>query len=227
MFDSNGLLESTRGGLSEQQQKYAHAADPSRDFVASIERLKPTILIGASTRGGAFDRAVITSMSALNQRPIIFALSNPTDKAECTAEQAYTWSGGKALFAAGVQFPKVTLDGQTHLPGQANNIYVFPAIGLATWAARPTRLTEGCFLAAAEAIADQVDPEERARGMLFPSQRDIFSTEVTTAVRVAEFMFDRGLAQVPRPDDLRAWLEGLLYEPTYGLATASSSGAIG
>ena len=215
MFDIDGLLEPSRAGLSEAQKVYAHKATPSKDLALAIESLKPTILIGVSTRGGAFNQRVVEAMSRLNQRPIIFALSNPTDKAECTAEEAYTWSNGKALFAAGVQFPDVTLNGQTFHPGQANNFYIFPAVGLATYVARPRRLTDACFIAAAEASADQVGPSLRARGMLFPSQADILETEVTTAARVAEFMFDEGLAQVERPRDIRAWIEGQLYKPQY------------
>ena len=181
----------------------------------TIETLKPTVLIGVSTKGGAFNQRVVEAMSRLNERPIIFALSNPTDKAECTAEQAYTWSKGKALYAAGVQFPDVTVDGKTFHPGQANNFYIFPAIGLATYVARPRRITDECFIAAAEASADQVGPDLRAKGMLFPSQANILETEVTTATRVAEFMFDKGLAQVERPRDIRAWIEGQLYKPQY------------
>jgi malate dehydrogenase (oxaloacetate-decarboxylating)(NADP+) len=172
-------------------------------------------LIGFSTKGGAFNRQIVEAMSKLNERPIFFALSNPTDKAECTAEQAYTWSNGKALYAAGVQFPEVTLNGKTFHPGQANNFYIFPAIGLATYVARPRRLTDACFIVAAEASADQVGPELRAKGMLFPSQANILETEVTTATRVAEFIFDQGLAQVKRPPDIRAWIEGQLYVPHY------------
>jgi malate dehydrogenase (oxaloacetate-decarboxylating)(NADP+) len=114
-----------------------------------------------------------------------------------------------------VQFPDVTFNGQTFHPGQANNFYIFPAIGLATYATRPRRLTNECFVVAAEASADQVGPELRAKGMLYPSQANILETEVTTATRVAEFMFDQGLAQVDRPRDIRAWLEAQLYEPRY------------
>jgi malate dehydrogenase (oxaloacetate-decarboxylating)(NADP+) len=213
LFDANGLLEPSRADLSAEQKLYAHQAAPSRDLVATIARIKPTILIGVSTQGGAFDQRVVETMSRLNERPIIFALSNPTSKAECSAEQAYGWSKGSALFAAGVQFPDVSLDGHTFHPGQANNFYIFPAIGLATYAARPSRLTDACFVAAAHATADQVGPGEQARGMLFPSQSEVLETEVTTAIRIAEFMFDQGLAQVTRPDDIRAWLESLLYAP--------------
>jgi malate dehydrogenase (oxaloacetate-decarboxylating)(NADP+) len=215
LFDVDGLLEPSRRDLSEAQKPYAHKAEPSNDLVKTIERLKPTILIGVSTKGGAFNKRVVEAMSRLNERPIIFALSNPTNKAECSAEQAYTWSKGKALYAAGVQFPDVTLNGTTFHPGQANNFYIFPAIGLATYAARPRRLTDDCFIVAAQASADQVGPELRAKGMLFPSQANILETEVTTAARAAEFMFDKGLAQVERPRDTRSWIEGQLYKPQY------------
>jgi malate dehydrogenase (oxaloacetate-decarboxylating)(NADP+) len=215
LFDINGLLESSRIDLSEAQKVYAHKATPSKDIVTSLEAFKPTVLVGVSTKGGAFNQHVVEAMSRLNKRPIIFALSNPTDKAECSAEQAYMWSNGKALFAAGVQFPDVTINGHTFRPGQANNFYIFPAIGLATYAARPRRITDECFIVAAEATADQVGPDLRAKGMLFPRQADILATEVTTAARVAEFMFDKGLAQVERPRDMRGWIEGHLYKPQY------------
>jgi len=213
LFDINGLLEPSRTDLSPEQQVFAHKAPPSKDLVATIERVKPTILVGVSTTGGAFNQRVVAAMSRINERPIIFALSNPTQKAECSAEQAYAWSGGRALFAAGVQFPDMKLNGRTFHPGQANNF--FPAVGLATYVCRPRRLTDACFIAAAQASSHQVGPELRAKGMLFPSQSNILETELTTAIRVAEFMFDQGLAQVERPRDLRAWIEGQLYNPVY------------
>ena len=215
LFDIDGLLEASRTDLSEAQKEYAHKATPSKDLVTTIETFKPTVLVGVSTKGGAFNQRVIEAMSRLNERPIIFAISNPTDKAECSAEQAYTWSNGKVLFAAGVQFPDVTVNSQNLHPGQANNFYIFPAVGLATYAARPRRITDECFIVAAEATADQVGPDLRAKGMLFPSQADILATEVTTASRVAEFMFEKGLAQVERPRDIRAWIERQLYKPQY------------
>jgi len=215
MFDIDGLLESTRADLSPDQKIYAHDTIPTKDLIHAIQTIKPTVLIGVSTKGGAFTQGVIEAMSRLNERPIIFALSNPTNKAECTAEQAYRWSNGKALFAAGVQFPDVTLNGQTFHPGQANNFYIFPAVGLATYVTRPRRITDECFIVAAQASADQVGTDLREKGMLFPSQANILETELTTATRVAEFMFDKGLAQVERPRDIRAWIEGQLYKPQY------------
>ena len=215
MFDIEGLLVASRTDLSPDQKVYARNAAPTRDLVEAVENLKPTVLIGVSTKGGAFTQKVVEAMSRLNDRPIIFALSNPTNKAECSAEEAYRWSNGKALFAAGVQFPDVTLNGQTLRPGQANNFYIYPAVGLATYVARPRRITDACFIVAAQASADQVGPDLRAKGMLFPSQANILETEVTTATRVAEFMFEQGLAQVERPRDIRGWIEGQLYKPQY------------
>ena len=215
LFDINGLIEPSRADLSASQKIYAHKAAPSKDLAKTIETLKPTILVGVSTKGGAFNQQVIEAMSRINEQPIIFALSNPTDKAECSAEQAYTWSKGKALFAAGVQFPEVTIKGKTFHPGQANNFYIYPALGLATYVARPRRITDECFIIAAQASADQVGPELRARGMLFPSQSQILEMEVSTATRIAQFMFEKELATVKQPADIRKWIEGQLYSPHY------------
>ena len=212
---STGSSRGPARHLSAAQKLYAHQAPPSADLPGTIDALKPTILIGVSTQGGAFGPRVVEAMSRVNQRPIIFALSNPTDRAECTADQAYTWSKGKALFAAGVQFPPVTLEGQTFHPGQANNFIIFPAMGLAVYVARPLRITDEMFIVAAQATADQVRQNERDRGMLFPSQTDILETEVTTATRVAEFIFDQRMASIQRPADIRGWIESRLYRPRY------------
>jgi malate dehydrogenase (oxaloacetate-decarboxylating)(NADP+) len=215
MFDVNGLLETSRKDLSPSQRTYAHAGPPSHDLVAVIGRVKPSILIGVSTQGGAFTQQVVEAMSRLNERPIIFPLSNPTAHVECTAEQAYTWSKGKALYAAGVQFPDVTVAGKTFHPGQANNFYIFPAIGLAVYAARPKRIPDEAFLVAARASAAQVGEQDRQHGMLFPPQSDILRTEVTTATKVAEYFFEAGLAQAARPANVGAWLENMLYRAEY------------
>ena len=149
------------------------------------------------------------------ERPIIFPLSNPTDKAECTPEQAYTWTDGRALVACGVQFPDVTVGGKTYHAGQANNFYIFPAVGLAVYAIKPKRITDRMFIEAARASADQVSRDDRDRGMLFPKQSHILETEITTATRVAEYIFDQAEASVPRPKDMRAWIEAMTYNPAY------------
>jgi len=215
LFDVNGLVEASRADLTDAQKQWARDDKPTKQFVDVIERFKPTILVGVSTKGGAFTKEVVEAMARLNERPVIFALSNPTTKAECTAQEAYTWSNGRALFAAGVQFPDFEMNGHQYRPGQANNFYIYPAIGLATYACRPTRLTDECFIVAAHATADQVGPSLQAKGMLFPSQDHILETEITTASRIAEYMFDAGLAQVPRPREIRAWIESQLYRPAY------------
>lgn len=215
MFDVNGLLQAKRDDLSDAQRPYAHNVKPADDLLDAVKALKPTVLIGVSTTHGAFNKAIVEEMAATNERPIIFALSNPTEKAEVSAEDAYAWTKGKVLYAAGVQFPDVTLGDQTYHPGQANNFYIFPAIGLAVYATRPKRITDAMFITAARASADQVGPDLRDKGMLFPSQRDILETEVTTATRVAEYIFDQGEATVERPTDIRAWIERMLYTPDY------------
>jgi len=215
LFDVHGLLQPKRDDLSDVQKPYAHPAAPTDDLLDVVKALKPTVLIGVSTTQGAFTKAIVEEMAANNDRPIIFALSNPTDKAEVTAQDAYTWTKGKVLYAAGVQFPDVTLGDRTYHPGQANNFYIFPAIGLAVYATRPKRITDAMFIAAARASADQVGPDLREHRMLFPSQRNILETEVTTAARIAEHIFERGEATVERPADIRAWIEAMLYTPDY------------
>ncbi|MFM7818973.1 MAG: NAD-dependent malic enzyme [Verrucomicrobiota bacterium] len=215
MFDVNGLLESTRTDLVDFQLPYAHVHAPTRDFVAAIESLKPTTIIGVSTIGGAFNRQVVEAMARVNPRPIILALSNPTEHAECTAEQAYTWSGGRSIYAAGVPFPPVHLGGNTFLPGQANNFYIFPAVGMAIYATQARRVSDEMFIEAAKAVADQVAPELLQQGLLYPLQANILETEIKTAARVATLVFDSGLAGVPRPADMEAFIRSHVYTPTY------------
>jgi malate dehydrogenase (oxaloacetate-decarboxylating)(NADP+) len=215
LFDVNGLLESSRTDLYGFQQPYAHAHAPSHDFTAVIESLRPTAIIGVSTKGKAFDQRVIETMARLNERPIIFALSNPTEHAECTAEEAYRWSGGRALFAAGVPFPPVRCGDRTLIPGQGNNLYVFPAVGLAIVATKARRVTDEMFVVAARAVADEVTQAELDSALLYPPQSNILQTEVAVAVKVAETIFTRNLAGVDKPPDVRRFVEGQLYKPEY------------
>lgn len=215
LFDVHGLLESTRTDLVDFQLPYAHPHAPTKDFVAAIESIKPTTIIGVSTIGGAFSREVIEAMSRVNERPIVLALSNPTSCAECTPEQAYTWSKGKAIYAAGVPFSPVHLDGKTFLPGQANNFYIFPAVGMAVYATRAKRVTDQMFIEAASAVADQVSPELLQQGLMYPLQANILETEIKTAARVAKLVFDSNLAQVDRPADMEAFIRKHVYVPEY------------
>jgi len=215
MFDINGLLESTRKDLVDFQKPYAHHHEPTRDFVAAIESIKPTTIIGVSTIGGAFNQKVIEAMSRINDRPVILALSNPTEHAECTPEQAYTWSKGKAIYAAGVQFGPVHFNGQTFQPGQANNFYIFPAVGMAIFATQAKRVTDAMFIEAGQAVADQVPSDLLQQGLLYPLQSNILETEIQTAARVAKLVFDAGLARVERPADMVAFIRKHVYKPEY------------
>ena len=215
MFDIDGLLEDTRKDLVDFQKPYAHRHAPTRDFVAAIESIKPTTIIGVSTVGGTFTQKVIEAMSRINERPVVLALSNPTEHAECTPEQAYTWSKGKAIYAAGVQFPPVHLNGKSFLPGQANNFYIFPAVGMGVYATQATRVPDELFIEAAQAVADQVPSELLNQGCLYPLQSNILETEIQTAARVAKLVLDLGLARVTRPTDMVAFIRKHVYRPEY------------
>ena len=215
MFDVNGLLETSRTDLVDFQRPYAHQHAPTKDFVAAIESIKPTTIIGVSTVGGTFTQRVIEAMSRINERPVVLALSNPTEHAECTSEQAYTWSKGKAIYAAGVQFPPFRFNGQTFLPGQANNFYIFPAIGMAVFATQASRVTDEMFIEAARAVADQVPADLLNQGSLYPPQSNILETEIQTAARIAKLVFDSGLARVKRPSDMVAFIREQVYRPEY------------
>jgi malate dehydrogenase (oxaloacetate-decarboxylating)(NADP+) len=225
MFDVNGLLESSRKDLVDFQKPYAHQHEPTRDFVAAVESIKPTTIIGVSTIGGAFTRKVVEAMSRINDRPVILALSNPTEHAECTAEQAYTWSKGRAIYAAGVQFGAVHYNGRTFLPGQANNFYIFPAVGMAIFATQAKRVTDAMFIEAGQAVSDQVSPELLKQGLLYPLQANILETEIQTAARVAKLVFDLGLAQVDRPADMVSFIRRHVYKPEYPSEAAAATKA--
>jgi len=221
MFDVNGLLASSRKDLVDFQKAYAHDHAPTRDFVAAIDSIKPTAIIGVSTIGGAFTQKVVESMSRINERPVILALSNPTEHAECTPEQAYTWSRGKAIYAAGVQFTPVRYNGETFLPGQANNFYIFPAVGMAIFATQAKRVTDEMFIEAGQAVADQVPSDLLKQGLLYPLQSNILEAEIQTAARVAKLVFDSGLARVPRPADIVTFIRGHVYKPEYSKGLAA------
>jgi malate dehydrogenase (oxaloacetate-decarboxylating)(NADP+) len=233
MFDTQGLVVAGRPGLAAHKLPYAHRLPPSKPFdhldpasecpqiVAAVEDFKPTILIGVSGKalkagvGRLFAREVVETMSRHNERPIIFALSNPTEHHECLPEEAYAWSRGKAVYAGGVQFPPVHLESQTFMPSQANNLYIFPAVGMAIYATKAKRVTDAMFIEAAHATADQVTPEQLKLGMLFPPQSNILEVEIQTAARVAKLVFDSDLAGVDRPADMEAFIRRHLYKPEY------------
>jgi len=227
MFDTQGLVVAGRPGLAAHKLPYAHDLPPSKPFnhldlateqpeiIAAIDDFKPTVLIGVSTIGKLFSKEVVEAMSRHNALPVVFALSNPSEKHECLPVDAYTWTAGKVVYAGGVQFPPVHLDGKTFLPSQANNLYIFPAVGMAIYATNASRVTDEMFIEAAHAVADQVSDQQLKLGMLFPPQSNILEVEIQTAARVAKLVFDAGLARVERPADMLAFIREHVYTPAY------------
>lgn len=215
MFDINGLLVKSRTDLAEHQLQFAQDSEPSDDFAATILKIKPTAIVGVSTVGGAFNQQVIENMSAVNERPIIFPYSNPTTHSECTAEQAYTWSKGKAIFASGSPFAPVQYEGKTFTPGQGNNVYIFPALGMAIFATQATRVTDDMMLTAAEAVAEQVTQADFEKGLIYPNVDDILDVSMKVAERLAELIFDSGLATVERPENIKEFIKTKMYVPCY------------
>ena len=215
MFDVNGLLVQSRTDLADYQKQFAHQGDFTSIFADAVLQVKPTAIIGVSTVGGAFNQQVIENISLVNERPIIFPYSNPTSHSECTAEQAYTWSKGKAVFASGSPFAPVTIDSRTYTPGQGNNVFIFPAMGLAIYATKAKRVTDEMFIAAAEAVAEQVTPDDFEKGLIYPQVKDIMKVSLHVAVKVAKQIYESGLAGIEKPDDLQAFIKTKMYVPEY------------
>jgi malate dehydrogenase (oxaloacetate-decarboxylating)(NADP+) len=215
LFDIRGLMATSRSDLLEFQKPFAQDRAPVSTFVDAIKLLKPTAIIGVSTVPKLFNRQVIETMAQINERPIIFPYSNPTSRSECTAEEAYNWSGGRAIFASGSPFPPVELGGRTFVPGQGNNVYIFPAMGMAVFGTEAVRVTGEMFIVAAKAVAEQVTEESLATGLIYPPQSRIFEASLHVAQRIAEYIFDNGLARVPRPDDIEAHIRACAYHPEY------------
>jgi malate dehydrogenase (oxaloacetate-decarboxylating)(NADP+) len=218
LFDSKGLVvASRRGELAAHKLAYAHEHAAQTDLVAAIRSLEPTALIGVSASGGSFTQAVVGEMARLNPRPIVFALSNPTSKSECTAEQAYAWSNGQALFACGSPFDPVANGARTWVPRQGNNSYIFPGLGLGAVAVRAARVTDAMFLAAAKSLAGQVTAQDLEQGSLYPPLARVRDVSLQLAVAVAEVAFSQGHAGIERPADLTAHVRSCMYDPAYPL----------
>ena len=215
MVDSKGLVVASRNGLAEHKKAYAHEHAPVTDFLGAVKALKPTAIIGVGATPGMFTREVIEEMSRLNEHPIVFALSNPTSKAECTAEQAYEWSRGKALFASGSPFDPVTYEGRRYVPRQGNNSYIFPGVGLGVVAVRSSRVTDEMFMAAARTLAASVGEDDLAQGSLYPPLNRVRDVSAHIAASVAEVAFRNDLAGIDRPDDLLEYIRSQMYEPFY------------
>ena len=215
LVDSRGLVVKDRPGLTEHKLRYAHEHAPIGDFLTAIETLKPTAIIGVAAVGGAFTPEVLQAMARINQRPIVFALSNPTSKAECSAEDAYRHTGGRALFACGSPYDPVELDGKTFVPRQGNNSYIFPGVGLGVIASGSRRVTDEMFMAAAHTLAYLVNDADIEQGSLYPALPRIREVSAHIAAAVAEVAYKRGLATGQAPNDLIGYIESQMYDPHY------------
>jgi malate dehydrogenase (oxaloacetate-decarboxylating)(NADP+) len=213
--DSHGLVVKGRAGLAEHKLPYAHEHAPIGDFLSAIKALKPTAIIGVAAVGGAFTQEVLEEMARINERPILFALSNPTSKAECTAVEAYRWTKGKALFACGSPFDPVTMDGNTFVPRQGNNSYIFPGVGLGAIASHTRRVTDEMFMVAAQTLAHLVTDADLKQGSLYPALPRIREVSAHIAIAVAETAYRNALAGKPKPADVTADVRAQMFDPHY------------
>jgi malate dehydrogenase (oxaloacetate-decarboxylating)(NADP+) len=213
--DSKGLVVKSRTDLAEHKLPYAHDHEPLPDFLAAVKAIHPTAIIGVSGQPQTFTKAVVQAMAEQNQRPIVFALSNPTSKSECTAEQAYAWTEGRAIFASGSPFDPVELDGRLHVPGQGNNAYIFPGVGLGVIAAEASRVTDRMFFEAAKTLAHEVSEDDLEKGRIYPPLSRIRDVSAKIAKVVADAAYESGHARTPPPDDLSAYIRSVMYEPSY------------
>ncbi|QTA80033.1 NAD-dependent malic enzyme, Mae-like [Desulfonema limicola] len=213
--DSRGLVVKSREKLAEHKLAYAHDFEYHQYFIDAVKALKPTAIIGVSGQARAFTQPVLEAMAEFNERPLVFALSNPTSSAECTAKEAYAWTGGRAIFASGSPFEPVNIAGRNFEPGQGNNAYIFPGIGLGVIACKARHVTNEMFLAAARELADKVSEKDFKKGSIYPRLKKIREVSADIAVKVAEIAYDQGLATIDRPADLPSFIRSQMYEPNY------------
>ncbi|XP_067094565.1 NADP-dependent malic enzyme [Osmerus mordax] len=217
MVDSKGLIVKGRDHLTHEKEKFAHEHKEMRRLEDVVKELKPTAIIGVAAIAGAFTEQIIKDMASFNERPIIFALSNPTSKAECTAEQCYTLTEGRGIFASGSPFDPVTLpDGRKFYPGQGNNSYVFPGVGLGVTACAIRTITDEIFLTTAETIAELVTEQDLAEGRLYPPLNTIRDVSLKLAVKIVEYAYEHNMASLhPEPKDKLAFVRSLVYSTDY------------
>lgn len=224
LVDSKGLIVKGRASLTSEKQRFAHQHAEMKNLEDIVKDIKPSVLIGVAAIGGAFTKQILQDMAAINKRPIIFALSNPTSKAECTAEQCYKYTEGRGIFASGSPFDPVTLpSGQTLYPGQGNNSYVFPGVALGVIACGVKHIGEEVFLTTAEVIAQQVSEKHLQEGRLYPPLATIQQVSVKIAVKIAEEAYKNNTASTyPQPKDLEAFIRSQVYSTDYVSFVADS-----
>jgi malate dehydrogenase (oxaloacetate-decarboxylating)(NADP+) len=215
LFDTRGVVVAGRPGLPAHQRDYALDHPPITSLVEAIGILRPTALLGLSGQSQAFTEPVLRALAGVTRRPAVFALSNPTARAECTAEQAYRWTEGQAVFSSGSPFDPVVLGGRRFVPSQTNNAYVFPGLGLGLTATGARRVTDGMLLAAATALADQAEEALLRQGTLFPPLSRIRQVSLKIASAAAGVAAAERLTTIPLPDDMEAFLAGSMFQPVY------------
>jgi malate dehydrogenase (oxaloacetate-decarboxylating)(NADP+) len=215
LVDSRGLVVKSREGLTAHKLPYAHEHAQIGDFLSAIQTLKPTAIIGVAAVGGTFTQEVLRTMAEINERPIVFALSNPTSKAECSAEEAYRYTDGRALFACGSPYDPVTLDGKTFVPRQGNNSYIFPGVGLGVIASGSRLVTDEMFMAAARTLAQLVTADDLKQGSLYPALPRIREVSAYIGAAVAKIAYKHGLAAGREPKNVLAHVKSQIYEPRY------------
>ncbi|MFH1679510.1 MAG: NAD-dependent malic enzyme [Candidatus Eisenbacteria bacterium] len=215
LLDSKGLVVKKRTHLAEHKLPYAHDGEFQPDLESAVNALKPNILIGCSGKPGTFTRPVLEAMGKHNERPVVFALSNPTSKSECTAQEAYTWTDGRAIYASGSPFQPVSYKGKTYVPGQGNNAYIFPGVGLGVIACEAKRVTDEMFFHAAKALAKTVTGDDLAFGLVYPPLTRIREVSAAIAAAVAEIAYEKGYARKPRPENILSYIRSQMYDPSY------------
>ena len=213
--DSKGLVVSSRKNLSRDKLPFAHEYYEKKDLSDIIQAIRPTALIGISGQANAFSKNVLELMKDINDYPLVFALSNPTSSSECTAENAYKWTRGKCLFASGSPFDSVEIEGKTFIPGQGNNAYIFPGVGLGIILSQAEVISDDLFLAAAETLSNLVSDEELSSGQLYPSIKDIKKVSKEIAITVAKKAFSEGLTNMAIPQNIESSLDRIIYNPVY------------
>jgi malate dehydrogenase (oxaloacetate-decarboxylating)(NADP+) len=214
-IDSQGLVVKGRGKLASHKLPFAQDREFILDPLAIMKEYHPTALIGVSGQPGTFSKEVLETISKDVERPIVFGLSNPTSKAECTAEEAYRYTGGRAVFASGSPFDPVELDGKRFVPGQGNNSYIFPGVGLGIVATASQFVTDEMFLVAARTLADQVQESDLEQGRIYPSLQRIREVSTAIAVAVVEVVRNRGLARTELTGDIPSAIRSIMYQPEY------------
>uniref|UniRef100_A0A914MEM6 Malic enzyme n=1 Tax=Meloidogyne incognita TaxID=6306 RepID=A0A914MEM6_MELIC len=216
LMDVDGLITTSRKNIEDRHIPFAKNMEPTRSLLEVVKTVRPNALIGASTVGGAFTREIIETMAEINLRPIIFALSNPTDKAECTAENAFRYTKGSVLFASGSPFKNVEMHGRIYKPGQGNNAYIFPGIALAAILFKLSTINNNLFLLAANTVAECVSDKCLAEGRIYSRLKDIKEISIKIAIKIANECYKDGTAKLyPEPEDKEMFIRSQLYSVKY------------